>query len=298
MEAQRGARLFFRRMASDLRKCGRLAESLDLDAPDEATLEELYKTAKRNNELVNGMRARLQQKKLKKQPWNILKGCSVRVQRFLLDPNVVSGSIVLKHGAATQGQKVAGMKQLVATTATHMARRATALSHLFGKTYRMRTINVARIMHRLREYHTSQHGTPPIHFEIRPGNVTVDPHLLYWCIDELLSNARKATEPSGTINVRTFNRQGAHCIEIKDNGIGIEPDRMPGGSKSLIEGNQGFDPVKSKPGSGNVLPNIKRVLSQFDAQLEIESEGPKKGAVFRIILPKPARLRAKTKPAG
>ncbi|WP_395748876.1 response regulator [Prosthecobacter sp.] len=108
---------------------------------------------------------------------------------------------------------------------------------------------------------------------------------VFW---NLLKNAIKFTKPHGHVNIRTANDHDSVVIEVSDDGQGIEPERLPG-----VFGT--FHPIKPNPtatGIGLGLAITRAVVEGHGGTIQAESQGPNKGALFRIRIPS-----SKDKPA-
>ncbi|OIO22611.1 hypothetical protein AUJ65_05750 [Candidatus Micrarchaeota archaeon CG1_02_51_15] len=125
------------------------------------------------------------------------------------------------------------------------------------------------------------------------GKAVFDSDLLYWVVTELTGNAKKAVKASSTpeprIELLNYSLKGSQVIEVRDNGVGIEPHLLKG-ERNIFSGHSGFANNHSLPGSGRVLPKIKEVVERHGGVLEVESQ-PGKGSVFRIVLPGASKLR-------
>ncbi len=101
---------------------------------------------------------------------------------------------------------------------------------------------------------------------------------VFW---NLLKNAIKFTKPHGHVTITTANDDRNIVIEIRDDGMGIEPARLPS-----VFGT--FHPIKPRPtdtGVGLGLAITRAIVGGHDGEIYAESEGKDQGAVFRIRLP-------------
>jgi len=110
----------------------------------------------------------------------------------------------------------------------------------------------------------------------------------------LISNAVRYTPDGGEIEIRWMTREGEPAFQVRDTGIGIEPQHIP----RLTERFYRVDRSRSRStgGTGLGLAIVKHVLSRHQARLEIESD-PGRGSVFTAVfpaarsMPAPAKLR-------
>jgi signal transduction histidine kinase len=101
---------------------------------------------------------------------------------------------------------------------------------------------------------------------------------VFW---NLLKNAVKFTEPNGNVTITTANDDGDIVIEIRDDGMGIEPERLA----SMFGA---FNPIKPQPtatGVGLGLAITRAIVEGHEGRICAESAGQGLGAIFRIRLP-------------
>ena len=109
--------------------------------------------------------------------------------------------------------------------------------------------------------------------------IAIDEKLIAQVLINLLTNARHAVEDTAQprVLVRAYYEEAHKIIEIKDNGVGIEPDKM----------DQIFIPFFStkEQGSGIGLSLSKQIMKKHKGDLKVKSE-PGQGAscflVFRF----------------
>jgi two-component system phosphate regulon sensor histidine kinase PhoR len=110
----------------------------------------------------------------------------------------------------------------------------------------------------------------------------------------LISNAVRYTPDGGEIEIRWTMREGEPAFQVRDTGIGIEPQHIP----RLTERFYRVDRSRSRStgGTGLGLAIVKHVLSRHQAHLEIHSD-PGRGSTFTAVfpaarsMPAPAKLR-------
>lgn len=116
--------------------------------------------------------------------------------------------------------------------------------------------------------------------------IGVKPELFKQAIQNLILNAVKFSNVEGTIQVSCFENQDEQvCIQVKDNGLGFEPNTGPHlFEKFTKSGKKGTMGEKS---TGIGLYLAKGIVEKHWGHIEANSPGPGKGAVFSVILPKP-----------
>lgn len=102
-------------------------------------------------------------------------------------------------------------------------------------------------------------------------------------ISNLTFNAVRYTPPGSQITLRWMAMaNGDACIEIEDNGQGIDPVHIPRLTERFYRVDKGRSTTTGGTGLG--LAIVKHVLLRHDAQLQVESH-PGEGALFRCVFP-------------
>jgi PAS domain S-box-containing protein len=99
----------------------------------------------------------------------------------------------------------------------------------------------------------------------------------------LINNAVKYTPPGGRISV-SLKRNGDNAvIEVRDTGVGIDPEMA---SRIFERFEQGDNSTRRQFGGLGLGLTIARHLTELHGgKIEVESEGLGKGAAFRVTLP-------------
>jgi len=109
-----------------------------------------------------------------------------------------------------------------------------------------------------------------------PIEIYVDPGRIEEALLNILSNAVQSIGDNGTIFIRTYIKDKASVIEIKDTGGGIDEEDL-----LFI-----FDPffTTKKTGTGLGLTITHKLIEEHKGHIEVESK-PGKGSTFRVIIP-------------
>ncbi|MEP6429691.1 MAG: GAF domain-containing sensor histidine kinase [Nonlabens ulvanivorans] len=100
----------------------------------------------------------------------------------------------------------------------------------------------------------------------------------------LFTNAVKYSDKSKTaIDVVLINHSNEYELHIKDNGMGIAPDRIQSIFKLFYIATQ--EDKNGKPGTGIGLATVARLLEHMNGRIEVSSELVK-WTEFKIFLPK------------
>lgn len=116
-----------------------------------------------------------------------------------------------------------------------------------------------------------------------PMTMEADSTRLVQVLSNLLNNASKYTELGGTIELLARVEDNKLVIIVRDNGIGIPPDRLPTifDMFSQVEGALS----RARGGLGIGLNLVKRIVEMHGGWVRAHSEGPGKGSAFAVHLP-------------
>jgi signal transduction histidine kinase/CheY-like chemotaxis protein len=127
------------------------------------------------------------------------------------------------------------------------------------------------------KHHTVTTELPPDDFKVH-----VDPVRLKQIIINLLNNACKYTPHGGLIRVSYGLLDGQFFVSVKDNGIGISHDILD----HIFEPfQQGEGSIRYGSGLGIGLFLTRTLVQMHGGHIEVESEGPHKGSMFRVFIP-------------
>ncbi|WP_254276202.1 phosphate regulon sensor histidine kinase PhoR [Halomonas sp. 3H] len=101
-------------------------------------------------------------------------------------------------------------------------------------------------------------------------------------ISNLAFNAVRYTPPGSRIVLRWRPHPEGACLEVEDDGEGIDPVHIPRLTERFYRVDKGRSTATGGTGLG--LAIVKHVLLRHDARLEIESR-PGQGALFRCLFP-------------
>lgn len=114
-----------------------------------------------------------------------------------------------------------------------------------------------------------------------------DPEILKFILIEILRNSIWACKNQGKIRI-SFKRDEYNIyIEISDSGIGIERDKKEDIFSPFTQFSERF-----YNGFGLGLPMVKGLAKFIAAKIEVESY-PGEGSIFRLILPRNLKVKAK-----
>lgn len=116
---------------------------------------------------------------------------------------------------------------------------------------------------------------------VDPGDLlpNVNKSLLYILIFNLVSNAIKYNNDGGWIRVSTIISDRNFCIEVSDNGIGIEPDQVA----RVFDRFKRIDPLSGE-GHGLGLSIVNSIVRFHNASIDVKSKKGE-GSVFKVQFP-------------
>ena len=127
---------------------------------------------------------------------------------------------------------------------------------------------------------------------MRPGTLALeaDPTRLEQIVVNLLSNAAKYTDKGGEISLRARQEDGHVVIRVRDNGMGIAPEKLPGMFELFAQGDRTL--ARSEGGLGVGLTLVRSLAEMHGGRAEAFSEGVGRGSEFIVRLPASAAAPA------
>jgi signal transduction histidine kinase/DNA-binding response OmpR family regulator len=116
-----------------------------------------------------------------------------------------------------------------------------------------------------------------------PLHVVADRVRLQQILENVVLNAAKYTEPGGRIEVCAEGEGSDVVIRVRDNGIGIAPEKLLHVWDLFVQVDE--SPDRTRKGLGIGLALVKDLVRRHGGRVEAASEGLGKGSVFTIRLP-------------
>ena len=116
-----------------------------------------------------------------------------------------------------------------------------------------------------------------------PVWVEGDPVRLAQIVDNVLSNAVKYGGNEGPVTLSLSVHAEHAILEIRDQGVGIEPDLLPHIFEVFRQSRQNLG--RTQGGLGLGLSLVKSLVDLHGGEISAESEGPGQGAAFTVRLP-------------
>jgi two-component system CheB/CheR fusion protein len=104
-------------------------------------------------------------------------------------------------------------------------------------------------------------------------------------VSNLLANAAKFTDSGGKVTLELHGdaRKGRAVLEVKDNGVGIEPDVLKRLFTPFTQGSRSLD--RARGGLGLGLALVRALVEAHGGRVEGKSDGKGRGAAFVVLLP-------------
>jgi signal transduction histidine kinase/DNA-binding response OmpR family regulator len=119
-----------------------------------------------------------------------------------------------------------------------------------------------------------------------PLHVAADRVRLQQILENVILNAVKYTEPKGRIEVSAAEELSDVVIRVRDNGIGIAPDKLQQVWDLFVQVDE--SPDRTRKGLGIGLALVRDLVKRHGGTVEAYSEGLCKGSTFTIRLPSTA----------
>ncbi len=113
--------------------------------------------------------------------------------------------------------------------------------------------------------------------------VNADPTRLEQVVVNLLNNAAKYSQNGGHIHLLARHDGGDVLISVRDRGVGIAPEKLPGMFELFAQGDRSL--ARSEGGLGIGLTIVKKLVELHGGCIVAKSEGVGKGSEFTIQLP-------------
>jgi PAS domain S-box-containing protein len=129
----------------------------------------------------------------------------------------------------------------------------------------------------------AKHHQLSIQLPAEPVKLEADPLRLSQVIGNLLTNAAKYTDSGGQISLDARLDDTELVIAIRDNGIGLASQAMPGLFTMFSQVNSAID--RAEGGLGIGLALVKGLVELHGGRVEVRSEGLGRGSEFIVHLP-------------
>lgn len=119
--------------------------------------------------------------------------------------------------------------------------------------------------------------------DLAPARIAGDPDRLAQIVANLLSNARRYTEPGGRVRLRVTDEDGRGAVlEVSDTGIGIDAEDLQQIFKRFWRADKSRS--RATGGTGIGLAIVRELVNAHDGRIEVESH-PGQGSRFSVSFP-------------
>jgi PAS domain S-box-containing protein len=123
--------------------------------------------------------------------------------------------------------------------------------------------------------------------------VEADPTRLEQIVLNLLTNAAKYTPSGGRIELTARLASEEIQITVRDNGMGIPPDRMPEMFQLFAQGERSI--ARSEGGLGIGLTIVQKLVELHHGRIDAYSDGLNRGSTFTVCFPVASQSPAKNR---
>lgn len=169
---------------------------------------------------------------------------------------------------------------------TEMLNSLLDISKLDARTIipQIQTCSMSDLLERVSANHVMLARIKNVRLVVRPCtcHVSGDPVLLERIIMNLVSNAIRYTNPGGSVLVACRNRSSYIHLEVRDNGIGIDPEDQENIFREFHQCKQ--SQLDNRKGLGLGLAIVDRLTKLLGYRLSVRSK-PGIGSVFSLQIP-------------
>ena len=150
-----------------------------------------------------------------------------------------------------------------------------------------RAIDFADLVHRAVAVFGERRGDQQL--EIRTQSVWIEGDIVRMeqIVNNIVGNAVKYTPAGGSIRVRLGVEGDDAVLRVEDTGYGIAPELLPRVFDLFVQGERTLD--RAQGGLGIGLTLVRRLVTLHGGSVTAFSEGPGRGSVFTVRVPRIAR---------
>lgn len=206
--------------------------------------------------------------------------------------SVINTSIYLIERLAQEPTRQQHQIDVLQAEATHMQRlledliSMARLDKVDTGDFKLRRVNINEVVDQaIREHQSTalrKKQTLACRCAADMPDVLLDPEQFKLALKHLILNGLNYTSEGGTVMVETSASEANVIVQVRDTGMGIEPENLP----HIFEQFYRADPARgSGGGTGVGLSIAKKIVEGHRGKIEVESE-PGHGSLFRVLLPR------------
>ncbi len=203
--------------------------------------------------------------------------------------SAISAAVQVLEASNGQENPALRARSIIARQVQHLARLVDDLLEVgrvvTGKiVLDRRTIDFADLVHRAVAVCAERRNDQQLDVQAQPVWIEGDLVRMEQIVNNIVGNAVKYTPSGGTIRVRVSAEGPDAVLRVEDNGYGISPDLLPRVFDLFVQGERTLD--RAQGGLGIGLTLVRRLVQLHGGTVSAFSEGPGRGSVFTVRLPK------------
>jgi signal transduction histidine kinase/ActR/RegA family two-component response regulator len=203
--------------------------------------------------------------------------------------SAISAAVQVLEASDVRQASALRARSIIGRQVTHLARLVDDLLEVgrvvTGKiVLERRPIDFADLVHRAVTVCGERQNEQRLEVITQPAWIEGDLVRVEQIVNNIVGNAVKYTPASGAIRVR-LDIDGADAVlRVEDNGYGIAPELLPRVFDLFVQGERTLD--RAQGGLGIGLTLVRRLVALHGGTVAAFSEGPGRGSVFTVRLPK------------
>jgi signal transduction histidine kinase/ActR/RegA family two-component response regulator len=153
-----------------------------------------------------------------------------------------------------------------------------------------RAIDLCEIVRRTTAVFCERESQHQIEVSTTPVWIEGDAVRIEQIVSNIVGNAVKYTSAGGKIGVSLTVEGDEAVLRVQDNGLGITPDLLPRMFDLFVQGERTLD--RAQGGLGIGLTLVRRLVTLHHGTVTVSSDGPGRGSIFTVRLPKVAAVRS------
>jgi PAS domain S-box-containing protein len=203
--------------------------------------------------------------------------------------SAISAAVQVLEASNGQDTPALRARSIIARQVHHLARLVDDLLEVgrvvTGKiVLDRRAIDFADLVHRAVGVCAERRNDQQLEVQAQPVWIQGDLVRMEQIVNNIVGNAVKYTPSGGTIRVRVSAEGPDAVLCVEDDGYGISPDLLPRVFDLFVQGERTLD--RAQGGLGIGLTLVRRLVQLHGGTVSAFSEGPGRGSVFTVRLPR------------
>jgi two-component system, sensor histidine kinase len=203
--------------------------------------------------------------------------------------SAISAAIQVLEASNGQNAPALRARSIIARQVQHLARLVDDLLEVgrvvTGKiVLEQRPIDFADLVHRAVAVFGERRNDQHLEITTQSAWIEGDQVRMEQIVNNIVGNAVKYTPAGGSIRIRLACEGGDAVLRIEDTGYGIAPELLPRIFDLFVQGERTLD--RAQGGLGIGLTLVRRLVALHGGTVSAFSEGPGRGSVFTVRLPR------------